>query len=104
MVGVFRIAQLLEVHNYGNWRTSWIDFVEKTRVLWIRDPIAEVILRRTTGKPVMVRQQPKQEKGGGQDTTTAAASSTAMTYKPQKAEPAWWQQTSTDVSSDHEDI
>ena len=55
-------------------------------------------------KKVMVRQQPKQEKGGGQDTTTAAVSSTAMTYKPQKAEPAWWQQTSTDVSSDHEDI
>ena len=25
-----------------------------------------------------------------------------MSYKPKLAEPAWWQQTSTDVSSDHE--
>ena len=26
-----------------------------------------------------------------------------MAYKPQLSEPAWWQQTSTDVSSDHDD-
>jgi len=29
---------------------------------------------------------------------------TVMSYKPQLSEPAWWQQTSTDVSSDHEDV
>ena len=28
---------------------------------------------------------------------------TVMSYKPQLSEPAWWQQTSTDVSSDHEE-
>jgi hypothetical protein len=28
--------------------------------------------------------------------------STAMSYKPVLAEPAWWQQTSTDVASDQE--
>jgi len=27
----------------------------------------------------------------------------AMTYKPTPSKPAWWQQTSTDISSDHED-
>ena len=29
---------------------------------------------------------------------------TVMSYKPQLSEPAWWQQTSTDVSSDHEEV
>ena len=35
--------------------------------------------------------------------TAAAGPAAMMTYKPQLAEPAWWQQTSTDVSSDHEE-
>jgi hypothetical protein len=28
----------------------------------------------------------------------------AMTYKPRLAQPAWWQQTSTDIASDQEDL
>ena len=36
--------------------------------------------------------------------TKVSKQNTAMSYKPQLSEPAWWQQTSTDVSSDHEDV
>jgi len=36
------------------------------------------------------------EEGGGRNVP-------AMTYKPKLAQPAWWQQTSTDISSDQED-
>ena len=36
------------------------------------------------------------EEGGGQNVP-------AMTYKPKLVQPAWWQQTSTDISSDQED-
>ena len=36
--------------------------------------------------------------------STGASHRPAMSYKPLSKEPAWWQQTSTDVSSDHEDF
>ena len=39
------------------------------------------------------------KKRGGGDRNTPA-----MTYKPRLAQPAWWQQTSTDISSDQEDL
>jgi hypothetical protein len=63
-------------------------------------------------KKVMVRggsgggQPPRQQQQQQPDVTSATStttSSTAMAYKPQRKEPAWWQQTSTDVSSDYED-
>jgi hypothetical protein len=57
----------------------------------MRRKVISSLRKKAVGRPQSRQQQP---------TSTSAA----MTYKPQQAEPAWWQQTSTDVSSDHEDI
>ena len=39
----------------------------------------------------------------GRGVVTRAAPGGVMSYKPTASTPAWWQQTSTDVSSDHDD-
>ena len=41
--------------------------------------------------------------GRGVLETRASSSGGVMSYKPTASTPAWWQQTSTDVSSDHDD-
>jgi len=55
-------------------------------------------------KKTLGRQQLPSAAATSKQSQQPTSTSAAMTYKPQKAEPAWWQQTSTDMSSEHEDV
>ena len=61
--------------------------------------------RSYNGKTASVRRRVRQSlrKKAIVKGTRHQSPTNVMSYKPQLSEPAWWQQTSTDVSSDHDD-
>ncbi len=84
----------------------------------VRRKVRPSLRKKAVIKSTTVKQQQLQneenDSSSSEDVSSTAGSSSrgqaaashkpAMSYKPLSKEPAWWQQTSTDVSSDHEDF
>ena len=92
--GEVRVASMLgNVHRPKLGRTSST-----------HEDLRSSVARRKLG---MIGSSPFPDLGRGrtlkQDQETSSGSGRAMSYKPIASTPAWWQQTSTDVSSDHEE-
>jgi len=72
----------------------------------VRRRMRPSLRKKAVIKSTSNKQQQQQQNEDEHDSSSSDSSShkPAMAYKHLTKEPAWWQQTSTDVSSDHEDF